>query len=170
MLTRQSPAKKDQHAGIHIVPNCLCNGKVLLKGPPSNQQVTCTLRYTTTTTRSCWGSCRRTQKIASNAKWLLSQIKGRPPWPGIWTQREILLSVEWWLEKQTSVEPRSYKVLPCWLQLYEGTLSVHHQRLHRDPSRRSSHIAWVTQSSSAGTVFTGLISIMKKLKIRNGRT
>ena len=31
----------------------LCNGKVLLKGPPSNQQVTCTLRYTTTTTLSC---------------------------------------------------------------------------------------------------------------------
>ena len=27
------------------------------------------------------------------------------------------------------------------IQLYEGTLSVHHQRLHRDPSRRLSHIA-----------------------------
>ena len=31
MLTRQSPVKMDQHAGIHIVLNRLCNGKVLLK-------------------------------------------------------------------------------------------------------------------------------------------
>lgn len=110
------------------------------------------------------------KKLQAMQKWLLSQIKGRPPWPGIWTQREILLSVEWWLEKQTSVEPRSYKVLPCWLQLYEGMLFVHQQRLHRDPSWRSSHIAWITQSSSAGTVFTGFITTMKKLKIHNGQT
>ena len=68
MLTRQSPVKMDQHARIHIVPNRLCNGKVLLKGPPSNQQVTCTLRYTTTTTRSCWGSGRRTQKNCKQCK------------------------------------------------------------------------------------------------------
>ena len=124
------------HAGIHIIPNRLCKGKVLLKGLQATSK---SHVHSDTPQRQpirAEDPAEGRKKLQAKQKWLLSQIKGRPPWPGIWIQREILLSVEWWLEKQTSVEPRSYLTIrlparvfyeqivnsaaPRWLSLVEN--------------------------------------------------